>query len=71
MGIVNPTLLGIYDDIPKELLEYVEDVILNRKDDATQIFYFYKLKKIKVMQKEYLLLLIYRLFFYLSYINIK
>ena len=36
MGIVNPTLLEIYDDIPKELLEYVEDVILNRKDDATE-----------------------------------
>ena len=36
MGIVNPTLLEIYDDIPKELLEYVEDVILYRKDDATR-----------------------------------
>ena len=36
MGIVNPTLLEIYDDIPKELLEYIEDVILNRKDDATE-----------------------------------
>ena len=36
MGIVNPTLLEIYNDIPKELLEYVEDVILNRKDDATE-----------------------------------
>ena len=36
MGIVNPTLLEIYDDIPKELLKYVEDVILNRKDDATE-----------------------------------
>mgnify|MGYP001321213159 CR=1 FL=1 len=36
MGIVNPTLLEVYDDIPKELLEYVEDVILNRRDDATE-----------------------------------
>jgi len=36
MGIVNPALLEIYDDIPKELLEYVEDVILNRRDDATE-----------------------------------
>ena len=36
MGIVNPSLLEVYDDIPKELLEYVEDVILNRREDATE-----------------------------------
>lgn len=36
MGIVNPTLLEIYDEIPKDLLEYVEDVLLNRRDDATE-----------------------------------
>ena len=36
MGIVNPALLEIYDNIPKELLEYVEDVMLNRRDDATE-----------------------------------
>lgn len=36
IGIVNPTMLEIYDKIPKKLLEYVEDVILNRKDDATE-----------------------------------
>ncbi len=36
MGIVNPTMLEIYDDIPKDLLEMVEDVILNRRDDATE-----------------------------------
>jgi len=36
MGIVNPTLLEVYDDIPKDLLEYVEDVLLNRRDDATE-----------------------------------
>ncbi|MGH2667104.1 methionine synthase [Flavobacterium sp.] len=36
MGIVNPEMLSIYDDIPKDLLEYVEDVILNRRDDATE-----------------------------------
>ena len=36
MGIVNPEMLTIYDDIPKDLLEYVEDVILNRRDDATE-----------------------------------
>ena len=36
MGIVNPALLEVYDNIPKKLLEYVEDVILNRRDDATE-----------------------------------
>ena len=36
MGIVNPEMLSIYDEIPKELLERVEDVILNRRDDATE-----------------------------------
>ncbi|MES2628090.1 MAG: dihydropteroate synthase, partial [Bacteroidota bacterium] len=36
MGIVNPTMLEVYDDIPKELLEKVEDVVLNRTDDATE-----------------------------------
>ncbi len=36
MGIVNPTMLEIYDNIPKDLLEYVEDVLLNRRDDATE-----------------------------------
>ncbi len=36
MGIVNPALLEIYDDIPKDLLEKVENVILNRFDSATE-----------------------------------
>jgi len=36
IGIVNPTMLEIYDDIPKDLLEHVEDVILDRRDDATE-----------------------------------
>lgn len=36
MGIVNPSQLQVYDDIPKELLELVEDVLLNRRDDATE-----------------------------------
>jgi len=36
MGIVNPTMLEVYDEIPKELLERVEDVLLNRRDDATE-----------------------------------
>lgn len=36
MGIVNPTMLEVYDDIPKDLLERVEDVLLNRRADATE-----------------------------------
>ncbi len=36
MGIVNPTLLEVYDEIPKPLLKKVEDVLLNRKEDATE-----------------------------------
>lgn len=36
MGIVNPAMLEVYDEIPKDLLEKVEDVILNRRDDATE-----------------------------------
>ncbi len=36
MGIVNPAMLEVYDDIPKELLDHVEDVILDRREDATE-----------------------------------
>jgi len=36
IGIVNPALLEIYDDISKDLLQYVEDVILDRREDATE-----------------------------------
>lgn len=36
MGIVNPTQLEVYDDIPSDLLEAVEDVLLNRREDATE-----------------------------------
>ncbi len=36
MAIVNAGQIEIYDDIPKDLLERVEDVILNRRDDATE-----------------------------------
>ncbi|MAV81580.1 MAG: methionine synthase, partial [Flavobacteriales bacterium] len=36
MGIVNPNRLEIYDEIPKDLLEHVEDVLLDRRDDATE-----------------------------------
>lgn len=36
MGIVNPAMLEIYDDIPKDLLEHIEDVVLDRREDATE-----------------------------------
>ena len=36
MGIVNPAMLEVYDEIPKDLLERVEDVLLDRRDDATE-----------------------------------
>jgi 5-methyltetrahydrofolate--homocysteine methyltransferase len=36
MGIVNAGMLQIYDEIPKDLLELTEDVVLNRRPDATE-----------------------------------
>ena len=36
MGIVNPELLEVYDEIDKDLLGFVEDVLLDRRDDATE-----------------------------------
>ncbi|PQJ22877.1 hypothetical protein BSU00_00830 [Tenacibaculum sp. SG-28] len=36
IGIVNPAMLEVYDDIPPALLEHIEDVILDRRDDATE-----------------------------------
>jgi len=36
MGIVNPTMLEIYDDIPKDLLQKVEDVLFDKSDNATE-----------------------------------
>lgn len=36
MGIVNPSMLEVYDEISPELLEYVEDVLLDRREDATE-----------------------------------
>ena len=36
MGIVNAGQLVIYDEIPSKLLEYIEDVLLNRREDATE-----------------------------------
>ncbi|MEK7224957.1 MAG: dihydropteroate synthase, partial [Bacteroidota bacterium] len=47
MGIVNPGALQVYDEIPKDLLELVEDVLLDRREDATErlIAYAEDLKK--------------------------
>src|SRR5690606_14434155 len=36
IGIVNPAMLEVYDDIPKDLLERVEDVMFDLRDDATE-----------------------------------
>jgi len=36
MGIVNPNQLAVYDEVPKDLLNLVEDVLLNRRPDATE-----------------------------------
>jgi 5-methyltetrahydrofolate--homocysteine methyltransferase len=36
MGIVNAGQLGVYDDIPKDMLELCEDVLLNRREDSTE-----------------------------------
>ena len=36
MGIVNPTLLEVYDEVPEDLMNHVEDVLLDRRDDATE-----------------------------------
>ncbi|WP_322969811.1 methionine synthase [Faecalibacter sp. LW9] len=36
MGIVNPEMIEIYDDIDPQLLEHVEDVLLDRREDATE-----------------------------------
>lgn len=36
MGIVNPSQLEIYDEVPKDLMELVEDLMFNKRDDATE-----------------------------------
>ena len=51
MGIVNPSMLEVYDEIPKELLELVEDVMLDRRDDATERLLDYS-EKHKSTKKE-------------------
>lgn len=52
MGIVNPTMLEVYDEIPKELLELVEDVMLDRKEDATERLLEYS-ERVKSTKKEF------------------
>lgn len=51
IGIVNPAMLEVYDEINKELLELVEDVILDRRDDATERLLDYS-EKHKSVKKE-------------------
>jgi 5-methyltetrahydrofolate--homocysteine methyltransferase len=36
MGIVNAGMIDVYEDIPKDLLKLVEDILLNRSEDATE-----------------------------------
>ncbi|MCZ2357516.1 MAG: methionine synthase [Bacteroidia bacterium] len=50
MGIVNAGQLAVYDDIPKELLEKVEDVLLNRNPEATENLVSYA-ESVKNQQK--------------------
>ncbi len=54
MGIVNPQQLEVYDEIDKELLVYIEDVVLNRRPDATErlIDYAEKVKAKAEAQRE-------------------
>lgn len=51
MGIVNPSMLEVYDEIPKDLLDLVEDVMLDRRDDATERLLDYS-EKHKSTKKE-------------------
>lgn len=49
MGILNPAMLEVYEEIPKDLLELVEDVMLDRRDDATErlLEYSERVKSVK------------------------
>ena len=51
MGIVNPSMLEVYDEIPKDLLELVEDVMLDRREDATERLLEYS-ERVKSTKKE-------------------
>jgi len=52
MGIVNPAQLDIYDEIPKDLLKLTEDVVLNRRKDATERLIAYAEKNNSIDNKE-------------------
>jgi len=55
MGIVNAGMITVYDEIPKDLLEVVEDVLFNRREDATErlVEFAEKVKsKGKVIEKD-------------------
>ncbi len=54
MGIVNPAQLDVYENIPQDLLELVEDVLFNRRDDATDrlIEYAEKVKQTTVTEHQ-------------------
>ncbi|MDD4631479.1 MAG: methionine synthase [Proteiniphilum sp.] len=54
MGIVNPAQSVIYEDIPAEVKELVEDAVLNRRDDATErlMAYAEKIKNEKTPETE-------------------
>ncbi|MFM7300906.1 MAG: dihydropteroate synthase, partial [Crocinitomicaceae bacterium] len=53
MGIVNPTMLEVYSDIEPNLLLHVEDVLLNRRSDATErLLEFAETVKGEVIKKE-------------------
>jgi 5-methyltetrahydrofolate--homocysteine methyltransferase len=51
MGIVNPGMLQIYDEIPRDLLQLTEDVVLNRRKDATDRLVAYA-EKVKPQDKK-------------------
>lgn len=52
MGIVNPSQLEVYDEIPADLLTLVEDVVLNRREDATERLLDYADKNKESAKKE-------------------
>lgn len=52
MGIVNPGLLQVYDEIPSELLVLTEDLVLNRRSDATERLIAYSSTVQQDRQKE-------------------
>lgn len=52
MGIVNAGQLAVYEEIPKELLELVEDVLLNRRKDATERLVDYANKIVQLDKSE-------------------